>query len=185
MFDRSGGNSRMVRNTAVLVAIVAIVVPAHAESSLPGEVGYSWATQPEFWVATAANLTGTALFIARVYAPSLAPGIGLATQLIGLPAVSVGLTDITRGRADAATIGVLAYGAWAVAAAVVDHVLCIDYRDPPRWTILGPYVALYYAGIGIASATQLVNGKTPWVIAGATCVVTVAASFYARALGAD
>jgi hypothetical protein len=68
---------------------------------------------------------------------------------------------------------------------VVDHVLHLDYRNPVQPEILVPYVVLYYAGIGVLSATQLVNGRTPWMIAGAGCILALAASLYARAMGAD
>ena len=96
-----------------------------------------------------------------------------------------GLVDLATGRADATTVGVLAYSAWALGAAFVDHVLQVEYRDPRNLGILIPYVVTYYVGIGLLSATQLSNGIAPWVIAGSTCILTVAASFYARAKGAD
>jgi hypothetical protein len=164
---------------------ILVLVGLRAFANVESSAGSSWTAEPEFWVATAANLAGIGLFVARVHWPEAAAAFGYATQSIGLPALAVGIADLATGRADAATAGVFAYAGWALAAAFVDHVLGLSYRDPVRPAILVPYVVTYYLGIGLMSATQRVNGLAPWIIAGGTCILAVVASFYARAKGAD
>lgn len=181
---RYNGNMEQVkkwRAPAVLLALVCLHAYADAQST----AGISWPAEPEFWVATAANLAGVGLFVSRVHWREAATAFGYATQAMGIPALAVGIADLVMGRPDAATAGVLAYAGWALASAFVDHVLGLSYRDPVRPTILVPYVVTYYAGIGLMSATQLVHGLPPWIIAGSTCILAVGASFYARAKGAD
>jgi len=166
-----------------LLLLAGTLLTAQPLAASPAPSG--WLTRPDFWVATAANVAGIGLFVARVHAPAIAPVMGAATELIGIPALIVGVVDLATRSADATTAGMFCYAAWAVGAAFVDHVLKLDYRHPAKPAVLVPYVVAYYAAIGLASATQLVNGLPPWLIAGSTCLLAVAASFYARAKGAD
>lgn len=168
----------------VVVAMAALPGVAVAQDGAPSEQA-AWYTQPDFWIATGANFAGIALFVSRVHAPAAAPAFGYVTQGIGLPALAFGIADMVTGDAGPTTAGLLTYAAWAAGAALVDHVFQVEYRDPRRPGVLIPYVVGYYVGIGVLSATQLSNGYTPWIIAGATCILNVAASFYARARGAD
>lgn len=140
-----------------------------------------WYITPAFWIANVANLAGIGLFVARVAAPGVATWFGYATQAAGIPALAFGIADLVSGTADARTIGLLAYAGWALGAALIDHVFRVEYRDPPKPAVLVPYVATYYAGIGLLSATQLVAGYPPWIISGVSCLAAVGASFYARA----
>jgi len=172
----------------LFAATMAVVIPVQV-ISLPDDssVGTNpdWLAKPDFWIANAANLASIGLFVARVHAPNLAEPLGYLTEAIGAPALAFAISDIATNKVDATTFGLFSYAAWAAGAALVDHVLQLEYRDPRNNFILVPYVVLYYTGSGILSATQLDNGKTPWIISGIGCVLTVAASFYARARGAD
>ena len=111
--------------------LLAAVVQVGALDGIEGSA-QGWLSEADFWIATGANAAGIALFLARVHAPASAPSFGIVTQLIGIPAVVSGIADLAAGQADAATIGMFAYGGWAAAAAIVDHVLSIEYRDPRR-----------------------------------------------------
>jgi hypothetical protein len=177
---------RLKRVCAVTALVVFTSLSAFAAPTGPSaSPDNSWLANPDFWIATAANLAGMGLFVARVHAPPAAPVFGYVTQGIGIPAAIVGIADLVTGQSDPATIGLLTYAGWAMGSAIVDHVLQVDYRDPVKLGILIPYVVTYYAGIGLLSATQFSSGIVPWIIAGSTCLLTVGASFYARAMGAD
>jgi hypothetical protein len=176
---------RLFRAILVCVVMVGVSVCAVAQEAGGASAEGAWLREPSFWVATAANVAGIGLFVARVHWPVAAPIFGYVTQAIGTPALAFGIADLVYHRADATTVGLLAYAGWALGAALVDHVLQLEYRHPVRPGILIPYVVAYYAGIGVLSATQLTNGIVPWAIAGGTCILTVAASFYARWMGAD
>ena len=181
------GSGQNYRRIVRLVAstILLVVVCGHGFAQDSEGPTTSWLTKPDFWIATAANLAGVGLFVARVHAPAAAPILGYATQAIGIPALAFGIRDAVRGEFSATTAGLFTYAAWAFGAAVVDHVFQLNYRDPVNLAVLVPYVVAYYVGIGVLSATQLDNGVAPWVIAGSTCILAVGASFYARAMGAD
>jgi hypothetical protein len=177
---------RMASRSIVVLwtALLAIAVCAWSQEA-PSGVEYSFLRDPDFWLATGTNLVGISLFVSRVRAPDAARWFGYGTQLLGLPALALGLTDIFAGTADLSTWANLGYAAWALGAAVVDHVLDIEYRNPRNPAILIPYVATYYVAIGAQAAVLLDKGVAPWAIAGAVCIANVMASFYARAHGAD
>jgi len=174
---------KLVRGLMLAAFVIFASTSTSAQGAPTGDS--SWVGSPDFWIAVAANAAGIGLFVARVHLPSAAPMFGYATQAIGVPAAVCGVIDLVGGDADIRTVGLLAYSAWALGAAFVDHVLNVNYREPVRPGILVPYVVTYYLGIGVLSASQLENGIVPWAIAGGTCLLTVAASFYARARGAD
>jgi len=176
----------MTKQVAALLLIVLLAFAFLAWSQEgPGEVEYSFLRDPDFWLATGANLMGIGLFVSRVHAPEAARWFGYGTQLLGIPALALGLSDLAVGTADLSTWGNLGYAAWALGAAVVDHVLNIDYRDPVNPAILIPYVATYYLAIGTQATVLLDKGLAPWAIAGTACIANVAASFYARAHEGD
>jgi hypothetical protein len=140
---------------------------------------------PDFWMVTSANLVGTGYFVTRVHAPSAAPLLGAGTELAGIPALTLSVIDITRKKTDLSTWAGIGYATWALGAVTIDHLLKVEYRDPVKPAILVPYVVGYYAAIGCLSAAQHRNGYVPWAIAGGTCLLDLAASFYARAKEAD
>jgi hypothetical protein len=140
---------------------------------------------PDFWLSTTVNLMGTGLFISRVHNPEAAEWFGYGTQLMGIPALALGISDLSKGQADFSTYANLGYAAWAIYAVTVDHILDVNYRDPVKPGIIVPYVVTYYLAVGSMSAGQVENGWVPWVISGVACLINVGASFYARSKGAD
>jgi len=168
---------------AVLLAAAALAEAQVGVASAQSAGGF--VRDRDLWLATSANVIGTGLFITRVHAPSVAPVLGYGTQLMGAPILASSIADIAGKRTDFSTWAGIGYAAWALGAATIDHVLRVEYRDPARPEILIPYVAGYYAAIGALSAAQYRNGYVAWAVAGGTCLITVASSFYARAKGAD
>jgi hypothetical protein len=176
----------VMRNRFVWVVLAATLAAVQAEPGAPDtKPAGTFVRDPDFWLATSNNLVGSAYFITRVHAPSAAPFLGAGTELMGIPILTSSIVDITRRKSDFSTWAGIGYATWALGAATIDHVLKVEYRDPVKPAILIPYVAGYYAAIGCLSAAQYRNGYLPWAIAGGTCLVTLASSFYARAKEAD
>ena len=174
---------KVARIVLYVVILCAMSNPAFAEMQTGPNSPSVWPA--DFWIATAANLIGTGLFLSRMYAPAVAGIFGITTQVIGVPALTLAIYDTVTGNVDPTTVGMFIYSLWAAGAFLVDHVFQIEYRDPVRSEILVPYVVLYYVGIGAASATQLSNGILPWAVAGVTCIAAATSSLVARVKGAD
>lgn len=175
-------------NRKLLLLTVLVAVLAVVDSSGSTDINASptaFASDPDFWLSTSINIVGAALFITRVHWPAASKWLGYGSELLGIPALFFTIADFSRGTVDFSTWSKIAYTAWALYAASVDHIFHVEYRDPRKPGIIVPYVVGYYIGIGTLAAAQYSNGILPWAVAGATCVLTVAASFYARAKGAD
>lgn len=64
---------------------------------------------------------------------------------MGVPAVLLGALFIIDGDEARWWIGPMAFAAWTLFGAVIDHGLRIRWRDPARWPVLAAYVALFAA----------------------------------------
>ena len=176
----------MKRNRIVLVVWAAVLAAVRAQAGTAiAQPTSAFVRDRDFWLTTSTNLVGTGYFITRVHAPSAAPYLGAGTELMGIPILASSIVDLTRKKGDFSTWAGIGYATWALGAATIDHVLKVEYRNPAKPAILIPYVAGYYAAIGCLSAAQYRNGYLPWAIAGGTCLVTLASSFYARAKEAE
>lgn len=176
----------MCKRTVVLLLILLLALTPHAWSEEGHPTAkYDFLRDHDFWLSTGVNLMGIGLFVSRVHAPNSSKWFGYGTQLLGLPALGLGLTDVIQGTTDLSTWADFGYAAWALGAVVIDHVLGVEYRDPVRPEILIPYVVSYYLTVGFQAAVQLDKGIVPWAIAGTACIANVAASIYARPSGAD
>ena len=175
-----------MRSRFVWVALAATLAAVQAAPGAPDtKPAGVFVRDRDFWLATSTNLVGTGYFITRVHAPAAAPYLGAGTELMGIPILASSIVDLSHKKSDFSTWAGIGYATWALGAATIDHVLKVEYRDPAKPAILIPYVAGYYAAIGCLSAVQYRNGYLPWAIAGGTCLVTLASSFYARAKEAD
>ncbi|HTW92175.1 MAG TPA: hypothetical protein VMH22_10755 [bacterium] len=176
-------NRKTSRPAPMMLIVVAAVVTAVEAWGSPAAVlpTSTFVSDPDFWLATSTNLVGTGYFITRVHAPAAAPYLGAGTELVGIPILASSIVDLSHKKSDFSTWAGIGYATWALGAATIDHVLKVEYRSPARPAILIPYVAGYYAAIGCLSAAQYHNGYLPWAIAGGTCLLTLASSFYARA----
>jgi hypothetical protein len=176
----------MSRIGGAVIFLTIVCIPSFSSPvSMTASLDFSWVVEPDFWAATAANVAGIGLFMSRVYWPAAVPAFALTTEILGIPALTIGVLDLCEGRVDATTVGAFCYAGWALGAVLVDHVFRVNYRDPVNLAVLIPYVVAYYVAIGVLSASQLSHGVIPWIIAGGTCILAVGASFYARAKGAD
>jgi hypothetical protein len=188
----------MMKSSLIVISLLSFSVVAFAQFDLSPNTNFPGAEiqgdqtatmpfhlDPDFWLATSANLAGIGLFLARVYSKHTAKGYGYATEALGAPALVLATLDLVNHTTDFSTLANLGYASWALFAVTVDHILKVEYRNPFRNVIIIPYVTTYFLGIGSMSAAQVNNGYLPWGIAGVTCIINVGASFYSRSKGGD
>lgn len=82
-------------------------------------------------------------FLGRLRRPSAAARYGWIVYAYGLAGAGLGLLLFEAGLARRWWLGPLLYAAWAAYGFVVDSVLRIEWRDPIRFPVFGPYVLLY------------------------------------------
>lgn len=84
-------------------------------------------------------------FALRKWRFTLAARYGWLVYALSIPAAVVSLLLLWGGKPWTLWLGGFLYLVWAAFGYVVEFVREIRWRNPPRWPILGPYVALYLA----------------------------------------
>jgi len=89
---------------------------------------------------------------------------------MGVPSLLVGVVFLAAGWPRLA-IGPLMFAAWAALGYEIDLRRPVSWRDPPRWSIIMPYVTLMWIGIfGLWMPLRDVN-MAYWALCGALLVV--------------
>jgi hypothetical protein len=72
---------------------------------------------------------------------------GWIVYALGVPAALISLILLQRGETWSLWLGGFIYVVWAAYGYVVEYVMRIQWRNPIRWPVLGPYVLLYLATV--------------------------------------
>jgi hypothetical protein len=72
---------------------------------------------------------------------------GPIVYALSIPAVAISIILLFGGKTWSLWLGGFIYFAWAVYGYFVDYVRKIQWRDPIRWQVFGPYVLLYLATV--------------------------------------
>lgn len=129
------------------------------------------------------NLGSAAVFWARVRRPHWVATASLIVISAALPVAIVGLLNALAGRSIAHWGIPLGYVIWAVGAYLVDHRLKIEYREPRRPLVLGPYLVLFYISVIALWALTWPLGVWAWLPTTASYVLHIAAMIDAQARG--
>lgn len=83
-------------------------------------------------------------FAARRWSPRLAQRFGWVAYAFAGLGLPLGIWLLVGGESWRIYVGPILMAAWALFGAVVDLWRPIQWRDPVRWSVLVPYVALYF-----------------------------------------
>ncbi len=86
-------------------------------------------------------------FYLRKWEFDVAMRYGPLVYLLSLPAAMISILLIAAGKSWSFWMGGFIFLVWAVYGYSVEYARKIQWRNPPRWSILGPYVTLYLATI--------------------------------------
>lgn len=136
-----------------------------------------------FILANTVNLLAAAMFLARVLRPSWARLLGNLALLMGLPALLLSVQGWRSGYQLFVWLPPLLWAVFALFGLVVDVILQIEFRQPQRWAILGPFLLLFYLPLIMMWGMTWLAGVPYWAITGLTYFAMLAASFYASRRG--
>jgi hypothetical protein len=129
------------------------------------------------------NLSSAVMLWARARHSSWEGPAGLAVIGAALPVAVVGLLNALDSRGTAYWAIPLAFVVWALSAYLLDYRLKVQFREPRRPLILGPYLALFYVSvIGLWGLTWPL-GVWVWLPSAASYVLHIAAMIDAQARG--
>lgn len=86
-------------------------------------------------------------FALRKWRFSLAMRYGWLVYALSIPAMAVSLVLGWSGKPWSLWLGGFLYLVWAIFGYTVEYIRKIQWRNPPRWSIFGPYLTLYLATI--------------------------------------
>ena len=86
-------------------------------------------------------------FALRKWRFDIAMRYGPIVYALSIPAVAISIILLVGGKMWSLWLGGFIYFAWAVYGYFVDYVRKIQWRDPIRWQVFGPYVFLYLATV--------------------------------------
>jgi hypothetical protein len=86
-------------------------------------------------------------FALRKWRFDLAMRYGPAVYALGIPAAFVSFFILLGAKPWTLWLGGFIFLAWAVFGYTVEYVKRLEWRDPIRWSIFGPYVFLYLATV--------------------------------------
>lgn len=86
-------------------------------------------------------------FALRKWRFNIAIQNGWIVYALSIPAAVVSLFLLAGGKTWDLWLGGFLYLLWASFGYLVEYVRQIEWRNPPRWSILGPYLTLYLATV--------------------------------------
>jgi hypothetical protein len=86
-------------------------------------------------------------FALRKWRFSTAMRYGPIVYGLGIPAAAISILFLISGKTWSLWIGGLIYLVWGIYGYSVEYVQNIQWRNPVRWVIFGPYICLYLATI--------------------------------------
>ena len=165
----------------VLVLVAAVGGTAAGQQISGGQMAGSYLLdRPEFIVANTINVITAGLFLSRVHFPQAAPGFGVATLLTGIPAAGLVAYNVARGEPLVQSIPALAWMGFVLMDLAVDYIWDVEFRNPTRWGVLAPFLALYYGSTVSLWASTWQNGIGPYIATTVTFAASAGLSIYAR-----
>ena len=131
-------------------------------------------------VAITSNVLTILVFASRPRHPTLAKAFGLGFIAIAVPAAAIIAIYVGEGRPWGYCVPPVLFICFAILVLLLDHILHIEFRSPPRYNILGPFLLLYYiAQMGMWGLTWDL-GLAIWGLTGVTYFAQVAVGVHAE-----
>ncbi len=96
---------------------------------------------------------------------------GWIVYALALPAVLLSLVLWRAGKTWGLWLGGVVYGVWALFGYVTEYVKKVAWRNPVRWSILGPYLVLYLGTVMFYWWPLALVSKPLWYVYGLLFVV--------------
>lgn len=132
-----------------------------------------WAALTVWGVVNAVNVLQAAGFLSRVYTGSRAINHLLGQVMIALAVpAAIALLAFVRARAGWRDwIGPAVYLAFVALEVVVDYVWPVEFRSPMRYSILVPYLLLFFGAILLMGLPMFRLNRRLWLVTVASTVL--------------
>ena len=136
-----------------------------------------WAALTVWGVVNAVNLLQAAGFLSRVRTGSMAINhiLGYVIAALAVPA-ALALVAFWRARADwRQWIGSAVYVAFVALMVVVEYIWPVEFRSPALYSILVPYLLLFFGAILLMGLPMFRMDRRLWLVTVATTILLLGA----------
>lgn len=132
-----------------------------------------WAVLVTWGIVNLVNLMQSAGFFSRVLTKNLAINhvLGYVMIVLAIPAV-LALAAFIRAGADwLQWIGLAVFLVFLALMIAVEYILQVEFRSPPRYEILVPYLVLFFGSILLMGIPMFYMDRRLWLVTVATTVL--------------
>ncbi len=139
-------------------------------------MGPWWAVLTVWAVVNSVNVLQSAGFVSRIRTGSMTLNHRLGYVMIALAVPTlvalVGFLEAQAGML--AYIGPIAYLCFVALMLAVDYIAPVEFRRPPRYGILVPYLVLFFGAIVLMGLPMYGIDRSYWLVTVATSVLLIA-----------
>ena len=150
-----------------------------------GGQGPWWAALTVWVVVNAVNILQSVGFLSRIRTGTMTLNhqLGYAMFALGVPA-AIALVGFVRARAGLLSwLGPAVYMGFLALMLVVDYVAPIEFRSPPLYGVLVPYLVLFFGSILLMGLPMYEINRSYWLVTVATSVLLIGSMLWAMREG--
>ncbi len=144
-----------------------------------------WAALTVWAVVNAVNVLQSVGFLSRIRtgAMTLNHQLGYAMFALGVPAV-IAIVGFARARASLLTwIGPAVYVGFLALMLAVDYIAPIEFRSPPQYGVLVPYLVLFFGAILLMGLPMYELRRSYWLVTVTTSALLIGSMVWAMRRG--
>jgi len=119
-------------------------------------------------------------FTARYWKPELERNYGWIIYALGLPSLILGILMLVDSRPWYFVVPPLLFSVWALVGYRVDVWHPAEWRNPPRWSIFIPYVALFMGSLLLFWFSMWYVDSIYWIAFGLMYVIETILNIYSH-----
>lgn len=144
-----------------------------------------WVMLTVWAVVNAVNVLQTAGFLSRVVTGNLGlnHALGFGMMALAIPAAVALIVFVRAGAGWQQALGPAIFLAFVALMSVVDYLWPVEFRSPPRPSILAPYLTLFFGSILLMGVPMFRMDRRLWLVTVVTTVLLLGAMILAMARG--
>lgn len=144
-----------------------------------------WAALTVWVVVNAVNVLQSIGFVSRVLTGTMTLNhrLGYAMFALGVPA-AIAIVGFLRARAGLLSwLGSAVYLAFLALMLIVEHLAPVEFRSPPVYGVLVPYLVLFFGSILLMGLPMYWINRSYWLVTGATSILLIGSMLWAMREG--
>jgi len=161
------------------LVLKSLLVTGYWGCNMPAQINVEpwWAALTVWGVVNAVNVLQAAGFLSRIRTGSMTINhiLGYVMAALAVPAI-VALAAFWRARTDwLQWIGPLVYVVFVALMVAVEYIWPVEFRSPARYSILAPYLLLFFGAILLMGLPMFRMDRRLWLVTVTTTILLMGA----------